>query len=86
MQLGFDINRFEVTTEVFNGRNERLKPFVERLNNSRVSAGYKPYSAGFVATKMSHVATDELEYFYKKLDGSRNFCALWHYFCLPKKK
>ena len=86
MQLSFDITRFEVTTDTFNGRNERLKPFVERLNQSRVLSGYKPYSAEYVGSKMSHIDTDDLEFFYKKLNNSKNFCALWHWYCVPKKK
>ena len=70
----------------YNPRNERLKPFVERLNQSRIAAGYKPYSERYVAIKMSHIDTDELEAFYKKLDQSNSFCKLWHWFCVPKKK
>ena len=74
------------TTKANSQRAAEIEPFVIRLNNSRTAGGYKPYTAGFVATKMSHVATDELHAFYKKLDNSKNFCALWHYFCMPKKK
>ena len=80
----FDIQRF-TKVEVFNRRGEALKPFVERLNAGREIAGYKPYSTGFVAAKMSHIDTEELDYFYKKLDQAKNFCALWHYYCVPKK-
>lgn len=73
------------TTKATSERASLIEPFVKRLNTSRVSAGYKPYSAGFVASKMSHITTDELDFFYKKLDSSKNFCALWHWFCKPKK-
>lgn len=74
------------TTKATSERAELIERFVTRLNNSRIAAGYKPYSAKFVAMKMSHIETDELHAFYKKLDGSKNFCALWHYFCTPKKE
>ena len=71
----------------FNGRNERLKPFVERINKSREEAGYKPYSKAFIASKMSHIETSELDAFFKKLDQSDSFGGLWHWYCTnPKKK
>ena len=71
----------------FNGRSERLQPFVERINASRKTAGYKPYPFVFVSAKMNHIETVDLDAFYKKLDSSKNFCALWHYYCTnPKKK
>lgn len=74
------------TTKANSQRAAELEPFVTKLNNSRIAGGYKPYTAGFVATKMSHIETGDLHAFFKKLDESKNFCALWHYFCLPKKK
>jgi len=70
----------------FNPRNERIKPFVERLNKSRVAANYKPYSPAYVAKLMAYIETSELDAFYKMLDQSKNFCALWHYYVKPKKK
>ena len=80
----FDIKRF-TKVDVFSRRGEALRPFIDRLNESRGVADYKPYSAGFVASKMSHIDTEDLDYFYKKLDQAKNFCALWHYYCVPKK-
>lgn len=74
------------TTKANSERAELLEKFVTRLNNSRVTGGYKPYSASFVATKMSHIATSDLHAHYKMLDGSKNFCALWHWYNVPKKK
>lgn len=74
------------TTKANSQRAAELEPFVTKLNNSRIAGGYKPYTAGFIATKMSHIETGDLHAFYKKLDSSKSFCALWHYFCLPKKK
>jgi hypothetical protein len=86
-KASFDFTRFEKPkTKANSERASLIEPFVTRLNNSRKAGGYRPYTAGFVATKMSHVATDELHAFYKKLDQSDNFCALWHYYCKPKKK
>lgn len=74
------------TTNAKDRRAAEIEPFVIRLNNSRVAAGYKPYTAGFVASKMSHIETDDLHAHYKMLDNSKNFCALWHWYNMPKKK
>lgn len=82
----FSKYNFEVDkTARFNPRNARLEPFVTRLNNSRIAGGYKPLQAKFYATKMSHIPTDDLDAFYKKLDQSDNFSALWWWYCGGKK-
>ena len=73
------------TTKASSERASLIEPFVVKLNNSRVAGGYKPYSAGYVASKMSHHKTEDLHAHYKMLDGSKNFCALWHYYNVPKK-
>lgn len=81
------VNRtFTVVKQRFNPRNARLEPFVTRLNASRTRAGYKPLSPRYIATAMAHIETEDLEGFYKKLDQSNNFCALWWWHCKPKKK
>jgi hypothetical protein len=74
------------TTKASSQRAAELEPFVTRLNNSRVANGYRPYTPGFVASKMSHIDTDDLHAHYKMLDNSKNFCALWHWYNCPKKK
>lgn len=86
-KITFDFSRFEKPkSKAGSERASLIEPFVQRLNASRIAGGYKPYSAGFVASKMTHIATDELHAFYKKLDQSSNFGGLWHYYCKPKKK
>lgn len=86
-QITFNTPKFTVDTKTkFNPRNERLRPFCERINASRRAGGYKPYPEAMIATKMSHIATDDLVAFYKKLDQSPNFSAIWHWHCKPKKK
>lgn len=86
-KLSFDFSRFEKPKGGANSeRASLIEPFVTRLNNSRIAGGYKPYTAGFVASKMTHIATDELDFFYKKLEQANNFCSLWHHYCTPKKK
>jgi len=74
------------TTKANSERSSLVESFVVRLNDSRRAGGYRPYSAGYVASKMSHIATDELDFHYKQLASSKNFCALWHYYNVPKKK
>ena len=85
--ISFDLNRFtKPTSKANNNRASLIEPFVKRLNASRIQSGYKPYTAAFIASKMAYIETDELHAFYKKLSDSNNFGALWHYYCMPKKK
>ena len=65
------------TTKANSERAELLEKFVTRLNSSRVAGGYKPLGAGFYASKMALIPTDELHMFYKELDSSKSFAALW---------
>jgi hypothetical protein len=82
----FDISRYsKPTTKATSERSFQVERFVTRLNESRARKGYKPYTAAFVATRMSYIKTDELDFFYNKLSEAKNFSALWHYYCLPKK-
>jgi hypothetical protein len=74
------------TTKANSERAELLERFVTRLNNSRIAGGYKPLGPKFYATKMALIPTDELHMFYKELDSSKNFSALWWWKCNPKKK
>jgi hypothetical protein len=86
-KASFDFSRFEKPKSKANSeRASLLEPFVTRLNASRIAGGYKSLSAGFYASKMTHIATDELHAFYKKLEASPNFSAIWWYHCCPKKK
>jgi hypothetical protein len=87
-KASFDFSRFEKPKSGANSeRASLIEPFVTRLNTSRKAGGYRPYSAKYVAMKMSHIATDELDFHYKQLDNSKNFCALWHWYNTnPKKK
>lgn len=74
------------TTKANSERAELIERFVTRLNNSRIAGGYKPLGAKFYATKMALIPTDELHMFYKELDNSKNFSALWWWKCNPKNK
>lgn len=86
-RIEIDMSRFQrVKTKANSERASLLEPFITKLNSSRLSGGYKPLSAGFYASKMTHIATDELHAFYKKLEQSPNFSAIWWWTCCPKKK
>jgi hypothetical protein len=73
------------TTKANSERAELLERFVTRLNGSRVAGGYKALGAGFYASKMSHIETEDLHAFYKKLESAKNFSSLWWHYCSPKK-
>lgn len=74
------------TTKANSERASLIELFVTKINNSRIAAGYKPYSSGMIASKMSHHKTEDLMGYYKDLSNSKNFCALWHWQNMPKKK
>lgn len=84
-QIGFDLSRFKVEkTNITNERQELVEKFVTKLNNSRIAGGYKPLGAAFYASRMAMIPTDELYAFYKELDNSKNFSALWWHKCQVK--
>ena len=86
-KASFDFSRFEKPkTKANSERASLIEPFVTKLNNSRVAGGYKPYTSSFIASKMSHIKTSDLHAHYQMLDKSKNFCALWHWYNMPKKK
>ena len=74
------------TTKANSDRASLIEPFVTRLNDSRKAGGYKPLGASFYASKMSHIAIDELHFHYKQCEQSKNFSSLWWYMNCPKKK
>jgi len=87
--LDFSHIQLRIAQPINGARDERsslIEPFVTRLNDSRKEGGYRPYSAGYIASKMSHIKIDELDFHYKQLASSKNFCALWHWYNVPKKK
>lgn len=86
-KASFDFSRFEKPkSKATSERASLIEMFVTKLNNSRVVGGYKKLPASFYAQKMALIPTDELHAFYKELDSSKNFSALWWYKCCPKKK
>jgi hypothetical protein len=86
-KASFDFSRFEKPkSKAGSERASLIEPFVIKLNNSRLVGGYKPLGASFYASKMTHIPTDELHAFYRKLEQSPNFSAIWYWHCAPKKK
>lgn len=85
-QITFDTTKyFRPTTNSTNERSSLIEPFVTKLNESRVASGYKPLSASFYASKMSHIETEELYPFLRQCEQAKNFSSLWWYVCCPKK-
>lgn len=83
----FDFSRFQKpTTKATSERAELIERFVTKLNASRVASGYKPLTAGFYASKMSHIPTDELHFHYKQCEQAKSFSSLWWYMNCPKKE
>lgn len=72
------------TTKVTSERGELLEKFVKRINQSRKNTGYRPYPVAYIAKLMAYIPTSELYAFYKKLEQSNNFVALWHWHVKPK--
>lgn len=87
MQLGFDISRFNTPiTKATNERASLIEPFVMRLQQDAIKSGYRPLSKARICMLMAYIDTDDLHYFYKKLDESPNFGAIWNWYVNPKKK
>ena len=87
--LDFSHIQLRITQPINGASSERsslIEPFVTRLNDSRKAGGYKPLGAAFFASKMSHIATDELHFHFKQCAGAKNFSSLWWYMNCPKKK
>jgi hypothetical protein len=68
-----------------NKRAALIEPFVTRLQRDAKLAGYKPMSKARICMLMAYIDTEELDYFYKKLDQSPNFGAIWNWYVNPKK-
>lgn len=79
----FDMSRYtKPVTKANSERASLIEPFISRLNASRLQGNYRPYTKAYICKMMAYIATDDLGYFYKKLDESKNFPALWHWYCV----
>lgn len=65
----FTLEKSKITNE----RQSVIKMFVDKLNAQRVSEGYKPLTARFVAIKLSHMSISDLYYFHSVCNNSNNF-------------
>jgi len=71
-------------SKITNQRQELVKKFLDRLNESRDGEKYKPLSPARVAVKMSFMSVSELYQFYGYCDESSNFSSTWWYLLNPK--
>lgn len=74
------------TTKANSERASLLEPFVTRLQREATRDGYKPMSAARIASLMAYIDTDDLHYFYKKLDDSPCFGGIWDWYVNPRGK
>jgi hypothetical protein len=87
--LSFDLNRFkepkepEVKSKITNQRQELVKKFLDKLNESRTGK-YKPLSPAYVGMKMRFMDEGELYRFYGFCADSQNFSSTWFWSLNPK--
>jgi hypothetical protein len=83
--LLFDVSRFTVAPQRGSERGELLDKFLERLNPSRIQAGYKPYNHARLSVMLQHLKTDELYPFYRQCEQAGiPFSAFFHWSLKPK--
>jgi hypothetical protein len=83
-----DLSRFQVVQgNRGSARGDILDRFLERLNPSRVAAGYKPYTHARLSLMLQHIkGADELHAFYEQCDKAGiPFSAYFHWALKPKK-
>ena len=84
-KIKYDIERYaQPKTKATSERASLLEPFVERLTASSKRAGYKPMSKARICMLMAYIDTDDLHYFYQKLNNSQNFGGLWNWYVIAE--
>ena len=77
-----DMSRFTVVKGT-KGSNysDQLDQFLDRLNPSRVSAGYKPYTHSRIGRmlKLAGYKAGDLHRLYKECDQANSFSKLFHW-------
>jgi len=86
-KIEIDLSRYKPTgkKKITNERQSIIKDFLDILNASR-KAPYKPLTAGFVASKMSMLGTQQLRIFFSECKYSKNFSKYWWWSINPKKQ
>lgn len=72
-----------------NERQEILKKFVDRINDSRIKGGFKEYPAGYIAVRLyrsGYKTNSMLHMLYGSCSDSINFSAMFHLKTGSKKK
>jgi hypothetical protein len=83
--VSFDFSRFDKPKSgATSNRASLIEPFVKRLQSSCIGTKYKPMSEKRICMLMAYIDTDDLEGFYKKLEQSPNFGAIWNWYVNPK--
>ena len=87
LNLGFYSNLLSKRAEKNFAKSERaetIKQFIEPLNASRIESGRRPYTASYIACKMSHIDLVDLKLFLKDCQRAKIFSAYWHWALDPK--
>jgi hypothetical protein len=58
--------------------------FTDKINEERLGTKYKPLSPAYIATRVSHVNTDDLRSFYYSAEKAENF-SKYFFGCLRVK-
>jgi len=80
--------KFNTPTKRANERGDLIKKFVDRLNQDRVSAGYKEMGFGTYVKKMSDAGIKTLQQlylFYGNCNDSKNFSKFWWWYIKQNK-
>lgn len=62
-------------------RQEIIKKFIDRINDSRALGGYPPFPPAYIAMKMyraGYKTDSQLHMLYGSCNDSINFSAFWH--------
>ena len=80
-KLSINLSRFKVVEKNRGSqRGDMLDRFLERVNQSREAAGYKPLSIKRLAMMLAHIPTEDLYAFYQMCEKSDlPFTAKFHY-------
>lgn len=79
------LNKYkQPTTKATSERASLIEPFVQRLQSDAIRAGYRPMTKARICMLMAYIDTDDLDYFFKKLNDSPNFGGIWNWYVNPK--
>lgn len=67
-------------------RGELMRRFIERLNPSRVKAGFKPLTMPRMGRILEGIKTGDLYHLESQCEKAKNYSSLFWHLISPKKK